>query len=96
MQLFLFGSYADEEEKESSDIDAFMVGNEDETDRFCAEMEPYAVKNGGKLDLFAYSPDDSLWSCWGEEQCILNASDNIAVMKEITKEQLLQMLNKEE
>lgn len=93
MRLLLFGSQLNNP-KQDSDVDVIVSGPESEVDAFIRKMAKYSYRRGGKLDLFTYSADDTLWSCYGDNH-ILSAHDNIAEVREITEQELMGMLQED-
>ena len=92
---FLFGSRARHEHRLDSDIDVFIVC-EDNDKLPLKELWPYALETGGKLDLFSLT-GDCLWAVFNEERKILldrhwSSASIFGDSVEITYDQLLTML----
>jgi hypothetical protein len=62
--LYLFGSRKDGRSRPDSDVDVFIDGDADDAraNEMVERLAPYAIENGGYLDLF-WAGDD-LWSAY--------------------------------
>ena len=93
-KLYLFGSVARGEDA-PKDIDVLMIP----ADADCVKrLEPYAIENGGRLDLFFFA-GDALWPAYddteGMRRIMLSkhTKDAIAAdLTEITFEKLIHMM----
>jgi predicted nucleotidyltransferase len=114
MRIFLFGSYATGEATETSDIDVFLTddnlrgysgfklyGDEKHRERLIQRCQPFALEQGGKLDLFIDCQDEFQAVYSGEEQRKLFGksfldelqSHIVKIAKEIREEELMEFLS---